>query len=202
MSDNLEQRLRALEAKLLMNQKDTWTRVLLGRVLLQAGRVADAHAAFTRVLADEPKNADGHHGLGRVRAAEGDHRGALLAYNQALSCDPNHVAAHAELIQHHEGRGEHTMATPHFTAVLRTKGEDVDWLRRAADNLVTVGNDAEALPLLERAQRKNTADNEIALRLGLCYARLGRYLEGRDVLRPLCLPKDCPKAGLVGLGMA
>ncbi len=202
MSDNLEQRLRALEAKLLINQRDTWTRVLLGRVLLQAGRDKEAEAAFQKVIADEPKNPDGHHGLGRVRAAQGNGRTALQLFQKALDLEPNHVGAHAEFVAHHESREDHAEARPHYQAILLTRGEDPEWLRRAAMNLLAVGDDAAAVSLLERLRKKLPEDQEVALLLGLAYTRLERPVEARDVLEPLCRPSDCSVLALTGLGLA
>jgi len=202
MHDNLEQRLRALEAKLLINQRDSWTRVLLGRVLLQAGRVEEAEAAFQKVIADEPKNPDGHHGLGRVRAAQGNGRTALQLFQKALDLEPNHVGAHAEFVAHHEGREDHVAARPHYHAILRTRGEDPEWLRRAAMNLLAIGDDASAVSLLERLRMKLPEDQDVTLLLGLAYSRLERPVEARDLLEPLCRPSDCSVLALTGLGLA
>jgi len=64
---------------------------------LQGGHLADAQAAYTRVLQDDPRNEDALLGLATIAARQGQHERAEGLYIRLLELDPKNAAAHAGL---------------------------------------------------------------------------------------------------------
>lgn len=64
---------------------------------LQEGHLADAQAAYTRVLQDDPRNEDALLGLATIAARQGQHERAEGLYVRLLELDPKNAAAHAGL---------------------------------------------------------------------------------------------------------
>lgn len=64
---------------------------------LQEGRLADAQAAYTRVVQDDPRNEDALLGLATIAARQGQHERAEELYLRLLELDPKNAAAHAGL---------------------------------------------------------------------------------------------------------
>jgi tetratricopeptide (TPR) repeat protein len=136
----------------------------LGAAYQQAGRPAEAQAAFGRALG-RYNDARGlqtvHNNLGTLALLAGDHAAARAAYEAALRAVPDapDTLFNLGLTTLHEG------------------GSSPEAARRA-------------LPLFERAQRLNPHDADIAAALGHAYlligdtARARRHLEQALALRP------------------
>ena len=61
-----------------------------GNALEDAGRLAQAQAAYRRAVATAPRHARAHLNLGIVLEAQGDRDGAAAAFEQVLALDPHH----------------------------------------------------------------------------------------------------------------
>lgn len=75
--------------------------VKAARRQLSAGETAAARTTLDAVIARWPRRADAHAGRGFVARAEGDHDGALAAFDAALKLDPGEpslIAARAETL--------------------------------------------------------------------------------------------------------
>ena len=66
---------------------------LLGLVARSRNRVADAAAAFSRVLQVDPADVGANIGLGQVRLQQGDAPGAAAAFERAVHTDPSNATA-------------------------------------------------------------------------------------------------------------
>jgi len=73
----------------------SWT--VLGTVLMQMGRSADALAPMQKAAALSPENPDVHNNLGNALHALGRAVEAVSCYRQALQLDPNFVEVHNNL---------------------------------------------------------------------------------------------------------
>lgn len=69
----------------------------LGRLLIRVGRLPEAHAAARTALAIDETRADTHHLLGTIHEHRGDRAAARASYQDALTHEPLHGAAHARL---------------------------------------------------------------------------------------------------------
>lgn len=65
----------------------------LGERLRQRGQLDAAATVASAGLAHYPALADAHDLLGRIRADQGQHAGAIAAWHAALECDAGHVGA-------------------------------------------------------------------------------------------------------------
>jgi predicted O-linked N-acetylglucosamine transferase (SPINDLY family) len=99
----LERRPDFPEARLVLGYVRAAAMLKSGIEHHEAGRIADAEAAYHAVLAQEPRNVDALHflgflvhaqfNLGRVRQAQGRLDEALACYRAALGLAPDHAAA-------------------------------------------------------------------------------------------------------------
>lgn len=195
MSQQLEQRLRSLEATLLVNPRDAWTHTRIGHVLLQLGKLDDALGYFTKVIALDPSLPEGPQGQGEVHAARKDWPNADSAYQRALSLDARHVPTLSSLIRLHEELGEHRQATPYFGRILQAKPEDVTWQRRAAFHYYQLGNFIDALVLFAKLDKAPSQDIEVTEAHGVCLSARLLWSETATVLAPIgALPQASPKA--------
>lgn len=185
MSQQLEQRLRSLEATLLINPRDPWTHSRRGHILIQLGRLDDAAAAFSKVANLDPKMPEGPQGLAEVQLTRGNWTEALAGFEQALDIDRLHIPTLSSLIRAYEARSELHKAETYYTLVLQAKPEDPAWLRRAALNLYSQAKLAQAIPLLERAYAKLADDDEVAASLATCLADAQRFEESRQLFEPI-----------------
>jgi len=72
-------------------------------LLLQAGRVDEAGAAYERFVSLEPRSAIAHNNLGFVRFQQGHRDSAIEEYRKALELDPGLALAERNLRQALEG---------------------------------------------------------------------------------------------------
>lgn len=70
---------------------------MLGELLLEAGRPAEALALFEGILARNPESADAWYRQGLVHLQSGDALKARAAWRKAISIDPMHAAARQKL---------------------------------------------------------------------------------------------------------
>ncbi|MGE5784285.1 MAG: tetratricopeptide repeat protein, partial [Myxococcales bacterium] len=185
MSEQLEQRLRQLEATLLINPRDPWTHSRRGHVLLQLGRLDDALASFTKVSALDPKLPEGPQGVGEVEYAQGKTAAAHESFKKALALNGLHVPTLASLIRFHEGRSEYQQAEAYYKKILESpKADDPEWIRRAAFNWYRQKKFVQALPVLAQAHEKLPKDDEVTIALGVSAANDGQLIQARTLLEP------------------
>lgn len=184
MSQQLDHRLRSLEATLLINPRDPWIHTRRGHILVQLGRFDEALAAFAKVSVIDPKLPEGPHGVGDVHFAQGKWAAAQESYRQALALDKGHVPTLASLVRGHESRSEFQLAERYYASILEAKPGDLEWTRRAAFNLYRLAKFAPAGVLFDQLHRKQQDDTEVAVALGICCAQQGRLVEARMLLEP------------------
>ncbi len=193
MADPLEQRLRTLEATLLVNPKDLWTRIRQGRVLLQLGRLDEAHTVFEKAQQLDAQCADAEHGLGDVAKARKDERAAIGHYRRAIELDPAHVLSHAELVEYHTNRADTEGVTRHLEAIVKAKPEDPEWLSRTARHQQSLENWERAAELFGRAHDRLPDDPELTGELGIALSRLDRLEQALGLLKSVAATAQ-PKA--------
>jgi Flp pilus assembly protein TadD len=77
--------------------KDPQMRFLKGVILTEAGRSADAIAAFTRLVEDYPELPEPYNNLAVLHASQGQLDKARAALEQAVRANPNYGVAHENL---------------------------------------------------------------------------------------------------------
>jgi tetratricopeptide (TPR) repeat protein len=163
-----------------------------GIVLVQAGRHADAHAAFTRAVAAAAEFAEAHANLAMTSVALADagappaQRDALVAAAErhvarAIELDPAYAPARALDADLLHRRGRDGAAVARYREALALMPAP-PWALAAGRILVETGAFADALPLLEGAARDMPGSVEARLALAEACAGLGRGAEASALI--------------------
>lgn len=91
----------------------------LGRLLHEAGKLAEAESHYRQALAADPANAMAAYNLGVVLEDRRRPDEAIEAYRRALEHDPEHAEAHFNLGRLYEAAGEKELAVRHLAAYRR-----------------------------------------------------------------------------------
>ena len=119
--------------------------------LHNAGRFEEALAAYRRVLAAEPRNADAWHYLGVLLAQRGDHQGAIAAIGKALALDDKVPLAHFHLAESFRLIERHDEALASYDRAIALKPDFAPAHGRRAEVLLELRRPDEALQASEAA---------------------------------------------------
>ncbi|MBX3414748.1 MAG: tetratricopeptide repeat protein [Pirellulales bacterium] len=157
---------------------------LLGTMLFDMGRYDEAVPELTKSLELNPEKGDAQATLGRVQARLGNYAESEAAYAAAIRLDAENPAYRYELGNVLLMQNKFSEAIGSLREALRLRPDWPDAVNVLAWILSTNADDslrngAEAVELLERAQ-KNTEPDSIALMalldtLAAAYAEVGRY---------------------------
>ena len=169
----------------------------LGAVLLEAGEIDEAQAAFEAIIAHAPGSAAGYVGYGDVRLRAGDHEAAVVALEKAVRIDPTYKLARYLLGRAYRGVGRMEEAEREMTVgmVAGRKYLTDAWSRhlnkyetgigalqeRSAD-LLRAGQPAQAAELIERILVEQPDNAASAVNLGIAYLELNRLEDAEEVL--------------------
>ena len=167
-------------------------RLKLADTWLAAGQFEAAGKLYTAIIQEDPNSAEAHYGLGRVQAAQGDTRAAVVSLETACRLFAQYGAAHYALALAYRKLGEAKKADEHFAlykANVTTVPPAVDPLRAAVQQLdrgplalVRRGIDLEQAGDLRGAIREHLKaldidpkDVQARINLIQLYARTGDY---------------------------
>ncbi len=125
----LEPLLRALEA----DAGIAVLHYLLGCVLQEQDRLADAEAALRRALALDPGLAKARNNLGCLLEASGRLEEAIGCFEQAARLDPSLAQAHYNLANAHKRRGDAAQALAGLARAIALEPSHPDWLCNLAN---------------------------------------------------------------------
>lgn len=112
----------------------------LANALDDAGRTAEAEAAFQEALHVAPDYAESHNNLAVHRAREGRVAEAMASFETALRINPNYAAAHFNLANTLVTDGRYAEARRHYLEALRLNPDQPELLRRLADLELRMGD--------------------------------------------------------------
>jgi len=184
----------------------------------QLGRMAEATAAFQTALKLQPDIAFAHCGLGRLLLQSGDARAALVHFQKAERARPADPCVQAGLAQAYARNGSPdkaaaaavasrackrgvTLSDPLQDAVMAYAVSSLAASQRAAA-LMSSGEPARALPLLERYARTHPRDALVHATLAVAYAQTAKRQAAEEayertmVLRKQFLPVAREGSGL------
>jgi tetratricopeptide (TPR) repeat protein len=165
-------------------------RLMLAKSLLEAGRSDEARAIYEALAHEHPDAAEGHYGLGRIAASEGNPSRAVAHLEEACRLFPAFGAAHFALARAYRDLGNTekakeqialyqqdklgwpTVADPLLTAVLELKTGANARLRRGIE-LAEKGELRGAAEEHERSLREDPRLVRAHVNLIQLYARLG-----------------------------
>jgi tetratricopeptide (TPR) repeat protein len=138
------------------------------------GRLADAIAAYERLLAAEPRNSDALHLLGVAMARSGRVPEAARTIAAAAELQPDNPAIQANLGNTLNVLGRHVEAAAHFERALQLQPGFVAAAHAQGTTLLRLGKLDEALQALQNASTLAPDNPDIHSDLGVTLERLGR----------------------------
>jgi tetratricopeptide (TPR) repeat protein len=152
------------------------------RRLHEAGRLADAEAAYRNFLKKHGPDAGALANLGAVLAGQDRFDEAISSYRQALKLAPQLAGIRLNLGIAQFKRGRFEEAVQEFTGFLKAEPEH----RQALQLRAISAFELERFEQAAADYQKLLPEGDLTVRLGLasCYARMGRPAEAREVLGP------------------
>lgn len=100
--------LRSLEIKPV-----TQTRLILGSIYIDEGRLSEAQEQFEKAVETSPEMAVAHFNLGLILEQTGDLNRAIEEFERTVELDSEYREAHEELVKLYEMRGDYGRAEEH-----------------------------------------------------------------------------------------
>ncbi|HTW74011.1 MAG TPA: tetratricopeptide repeat-containing glycosyltransferase family protein [Steroidobacteraceae bacterium] len=161
----------------------------------RAGRIADAAAAYRRLIARDPRDADALHLLGVTLAQAGPSLEAVTLIRAALELQPRSALAHYNLGNALSGLARHGEALACYQRALELAPSHAGAHRAAGQALQALGRHAEALSSYERALELTPSSSAAELGRGIALGKLGRHIDSEASLaRAVELGPDEPEA--------
>lgn len=147
----------------------------LARIYNDAGRPADAIAAYRDALTIDPQSSTASFELGETLAAQGDTAGAEQALRDALRFDETNVDARLALAQLYAGPLERPEdAREEYAILLRQNVRDQEKLIAIGDNALATGDYNQAIAAFERVLRTQPDDLHSRHKIGEAYLATDR----------------------------
>lgn len=156
---------------------------ILGAVLKQIGRNAEALPFLQQAAALSPKDAQVHDLLGMALQDMGRPVEAELSYRQAVSADPRNVSAHCNLGTTLQDLGRLSEAEASFRRVLQLEPHLAEAHYNLGNTLKKMGRLIEAEACYRRALRIKPGYVNAQGNLGVILQGMGRLDEAETILR-------------------
>ena len=169
----------------------------LGRVLLRAGRLADAAASFGVAAALDHGSAAARADLGLAFARLGRTAEAVVAFREALWRAPGDADAHANLGTALAALGQRNAAVAAFTEAIRLRPDHADAYSNLGVTLAAMDRTDEAAAACAAAIRFRPDHANAHANLGLALIALGRFEEAIAAFaRAIAIEPRHPNANL------
>ena len=154
----------------------------LGRALMLQGRLDEAIASFSKVLAIHPTHAVAHFNLAVVFQSRGQLLLALEHYHQALHIDPRHHKWWSNLGATQLSLADYSAASASFRKALALSPDEIMALQGLSVACCALGNYEEAGRLLGRVLSISPEDAEAVANLAVVYQHTAQWPKLREVL--------------------
>jgi protein O-GlcNAc transferase len=168
---------------LALRPDDPRANLLLGTLVAQSGRVAEAVEHFERAARAEPGNADAQASLGMALAQAGRREAAARALAAAVARNPNHVMARFNLGVLRSEAGALEEAAEHFRAVIARQPDRPDPRLNLAEVLRRAHRYEDALEVLDEAVRRHPGISALRVNRANVLKYLGRIPEAEAAYR-------------------
>lgn len=139
--------MAAYKVALTIKPDSSTAQLGIGRCLLQRN-AAEAEAAFTAAVSDDPHNAAALNDLGIARDLQGHHQAAVQPYEQALMLDPGNAATEVNLGMSFALAGDGQDALQYLGPLATGQGATPKIRQDYAMALVAAGRDDQARQVL------------------------------------------------------
>jgi predicted O-linked N-acetylglucosamine transferase (SPINDLY family) len=178
-----DQAERLYREVLARHPDDPRANLLLGTLVAQAGRVAEAVGHFERAARAEPGNADAQASLGMALAQVGRREEAAEALAAAVARNPDHVMARFNLGVLRSESGALDEAAEHFRAVVTRLPDQPDARLNLAEVLRRGHRYEDALEVLDEAVRRHPGLSALRVNRANVLKYLGRIPEAEAAYR-------------------
>ncbi len=150
------------------------TLLAIGRIHLQANRLAPARQALDRAATLDPNMPEAWNDLGGVESASGNYHEALRLYERALELGPDLPYALVNAGEMQEKLGDAGEAERLYRRALAADARSGDAANKLGLLLAKAGRTEEARPLFEQAISIRRDDHSAINNLGVLYMNTGR----------------------------
>ncbi|MCX6626994.1 MAG: tetratricopeptide repeat protein, partial [Candidatus Solibacter sp.] len=169
--------LIAFQSAVHCDPKLVLAHLALAEAYTERGNQAEALAAFTKVLALEPRNGSALRGAASIYLELQLNEKAVPLLETLVQVDGKNPQAHAELGAAYFAVGNLDGARVEFKEALRLKPDHASALLGAGNVYLKAAEEEQAIPLLQRAAKIIPQAYQPRFLLGSAYNRLGRYQE-------------------------
>ncbi|CAO3439649.1 tetratricopeptide repeat protein [Azospirillum doebereinerae] len=167
-----------------------------------AGRLAEAEAAYREILAAAPEQPDALHLMGVIALQVGKPEAAANLIAEAIRLNGRNAVYHSNLGSALRRLGRRAEAAAACRRAVELDASFADAYNNLANVLMDQGDYPEAAEALRRLLAQRPALNEQRLLLGRALILAGRAEEGVDALEELLRRDPRSAAGLTNLGVA
>ncbi len=154
---------------------DTTERFAQAAALARDGRLDDAHAAFTAILNDDPRNEDARYRVAVVDLMRGNHADGAARLRECLTARPENPDILFSLARACQALGDYEEAIAHFTTATRIARDRPDILSGLGDALYLSGDMEGSLDPYHRAHKLSPRDPRIPVNMANAFSRLGDH---------------------------
>lgn len=163
-----------------------------GRLLVGAGRAAEAKPEIERALALNPDSYDVNVAAARYFIAVKDYGPAIKHLSRCEALQPNDVWACGMALQCHEARGDNLgarkaaeQAMQRIEKILAADPEHGDALQYGATTWIRLGRPNKALDWAERALKLDPASLNLRYNMACAMVQMGRFDRAIELIEPV-----------------
>jgi tetratricopeptide (TPR) repeat protein len=156
----------------------------LGSTYLQEKRLSDAAGVFKKVLELNPGNLTAHHNLGLIALAEGSPAEALPQFQAVVRANNSDVPALMGILESQFALRQSEDARRTAQRLQALVDDRDPRLVQIAALLAQNGQAADAIPMMERAQRAHPQSFEVSYNLALACLQTAQYDRAIQALQP------------------
>ncbi len=201
-SGQLKQAQQLYEQVLTLQPNQIDALQCLGMIAAQEGQQAIAISYFKRAVQAQPAIAGHHYNQGYALQTGGDIVGAIAAYQQVLSLEPQHLAACYNLATLHLGIGNPAAAIEHYQTVLQLQPDSVAAQTNLGSAYLDLGMLDLATACYQKALSFNPDQSKALYNLGLIYQTQGNLNEAIACYQKLLSLEPNDSDTLIQLGSA
>lgn len=149
------------------------------KLMEESGKTAEAHAHYTEVVKEHPKNVEALRGLARTKIEAGQYSEAERDLKKALKLQPEDAATQFQLGQLYTVQERWQDAVPPFTKAMLSAPHDTTYRYHLAVAMVHAGDVDGALPHFIRT----VGDAEAHYNVGLILQQMGRTDDAEQHLK-------------------
>lgn len=173
-----------------------------GIQLKSEGYTAQALAAFTQAIDQNPALTEAHLGIGDIYREKADYKLADRAYRNAVISDPNNFDARYYLGLTNQLRGRLPQAIASYERALRIDPDSYLANREMGSAVLQSGKPGESIRFAKRAVELNPESQSAWANLAAAYSLTGDYRAAVDAYRQTLELGDAEAPVLIGLADA